>query len=269
MSPRPLIAILDYGIGNLHSAQKGFEHVGADARLTADRGLIADAAGVVLPGVGAFAPCMAALGRTGLDGAVHEAVVSGRPFMGICVGMQVLFSGSDEAPGTPGLGLFDRRVTWISGPVKRPQMQWNVLRRVPSHPMFAGLEDPVWVYFVHSLAPERLDSDDQPAGSRNGEDRNDDDRPTGSRNGEDRNDDDRPTGSRNGEDRNDDDRPTGSRNGEVIATCDYGGPVVAAIAKDNVWTAQFHPEKSSRVGLRILANFVARADAGPEAAGAP
>ena len=234
MSPRPLIAILDYGIGNLHSAQKGFEHVGADARLTADRGLIADAAGVVLPGVGAFAPCMAALGRTGLDGAVHEAVVSGRPFMGICVGMQVLFSGSDEAPGTPGLGLFDRRVTWISGPVKRPQMQWNVLRRVPSHPMFAGLEDPVWVYFVHSLAPERLDSDDQPAGSRNG-----------------------------------DDRPAGSRNGEVIATCDYGGPVVAAVAKDNVWTAQFHPEKSSRVGLRILANFVARADAGPEAAGAP
>ena len=239
MRPGPLIAILDYGIGNLHSAQKGFEHVGADARLTADRALIADADGVVLPGVGAFAPCMAALGRTRLDGAVHEAVGSGRPFMGICVGMQVLFSGSDEAPGTPGLGLFDRRVTWISGSVKRPQMQWNVLRRVPSHPMFAGLEDPVWVYFVHSLAPERLDSDDEPAGSRNGEGRNGGD------------------------------EPAGSRNGEVIATCDYGGPVVAAIAKDNVWTAQFHPEKSSRVGLRILANFVKRADAGPEAAEAP
>ena len=210
MTGKPLVAILDYGIGNLHSAHKGFEHAGADARLTADRGLIADAAGVVLPGVGAFAPCMAALGRTGLDQAATDAVGSGRPFMGICVGMQVLFAGSDEAPGTSGLGVFDRRVRWIPGPVKRPQMQWNVLQRRRGHPMLDGLDDPVWAYFVHSLAPEAPDRDD------------------------------------------------------VVATCDYGGPVVAAVARDNVWAAQFHPEKSSRTGLRILANFVAaaaRADA--------
>ena len=205
--PKPLIAILDYGIGNLHSAQKGFEHAGAEARLTADRGLIADAAGVVLPGVGAFAPCMAALGRTGLDGAALDAVRSGRPFMGICVGMQVLFAGSDEAPGVSGLGVFDRDVRWIPGSVKRPQMQWNILRPRRPHPMLAGLEDPVWAYFVHSLAPEAPDTDD------------------------------------------------------VVATCDYGGPVVAAAARQNVWAAQFHPEKSSRVGLRILANFVAAAAA--------
>ena len=211
MSGAPLIAILDYGIGNLHSAQKGFEHAGADARLTADRGLIADADGVVLPGVGAFAPCMAALARTRLDRAVHDAVDSARPFMGICVGMQVLFSGSDEAPGTPGLGIFDRRVRWIPSTVKRPQMQWNILRARKGHPMFTGLDDPVWVYFVHSLAPEM---------------------------------------------------GTGT---DVVATCEYGGPVVAAVARENVWAAQFHPEKSSRVGLRILANFVDAAAACAEA----
>ena len=199
---RPLVAILDYGIGNLHSAQKGFEQAGADARLTADLGLIGAAHGVVLPGVGAFAPCMAALGRTGLDAAAVDAVRSGRPFMGICVGMQVLFAGSEEAPGTSGLGVFDRMVHWIPGPVKRPQMQWNVLQRRCDHPMLGGLDDPVWAYFVHSLAPVMGDGDD------------------------------------------------------VVATCDYGGPVVAAVASRNVWAAQFHPEKSSRVGLRILANFV-------------
>ena len=213
MTGRPLVAILDYGIGNLHSAQKGFEHAGADARLTADLGLIRAAAGVVLPGVGAFAPCMAALGRTGLDEAAVGAVGSGRPFMGICVGMQVLFAGSDEAPGVSGLGVFDRMVRWIPGPVKRPQMQWNVLDRSRDHPMLADLDDPIWVYFVHSLAPETPDGTD------------------------------------------------------VVATCDYGGPVVAAVARDNVWAAQFHPEKSSRVGLRILANFVAAAAAAPAAIG--
>ena len=202
MTSRPLVAILDYGIGNLHSAQKGFEHAGAEARLTADRGLISDAAGVVLPGVGAFAPCMAALGRTGLDVAAVDAVQSGRPFMGICVGMQVLFAGSDEAPEVSGLGVFDRMVRWIPGPVKRPQMQWNVLQRRGDHRMLAGLADPIWAYFVHSLAPEISDASD------------------------------------------------------VVATCDYGGPVVAAVARDNVWAAQFHPEKSSGVGLQILANFV-------------
>ena len=253
MSKAPLIAILDYGIGNLHSAQKGFEHAGADSRLTADRGLIADADGVVLPGVGAFAPCMAALGRTGLDEAVHDAAGSGRPFMGICVGMQVLFSGSEEAPGTPGLGVFDRTVRWIPGTVKRPQMQWNILQRHPGHPMFAGLDDPVWVYFVHSLAPERLDGDMEPAGSPPAADRGAV-HSTDPANADDR-DDTRIASPAYG---------AGSHAGEVVATCDYGGPVVAAVARGSMWTAQFHPEKSSRVGLRILANFVAAAATGAQ-----
>ena len=199
-STSPKIAIVDYGIGNLHSAQKAFEHIGADAHLTSDSGLIADADGVVLPGVGAFAPCMAALGRSRLDDVVMDVVASGRPFMGICIGMQMLFAGSDEAPQVSGLKVFDQRVKWLSGDVKKPQMQWNMLIRRCGHRMFSGLGEYPWMYFVHSLAPE--DSED------------------------------------------------------VVAVCDYGGPVPAAVARKNVWAVQFHPEKSSAAGLRILANFV-------------
>jgi glutamine amidotransferase len=101
----PLIAVLDYGIGNLRSAQKALQRVGADARLTADRGLIDEAAGVVLPGVGAFGRCMEALRSTDLDEAAAAAVDAGTPFLGICVGMQLLYEKSDETPGVEGLGL--------------------------------------------------------------------------------------------------------------------------------------------------------------------
>ncbi|MCX7621518.1 MAG: imidazole glycerol phosphate synthase subunit HisH, partial [Acidimicrobiales bacterium] len=99
-----LIAVLDYGIGNLRSAQKALEHVGADARLTADRGVIRDAAGIVLPGVGAFGRCVEAMRSSKLDEVAVEAISSGRPFLGICVGMQLLYQGSEESPGVPGLG---------------------------------------------------------------------------------------------------------------------------------------------------------------------
>ena len=155
VTERPLLAILDYGIGNLHSAHKAFEHVGADARLPADKGLIADAAGVVLPGVGAFGPCMDALVATKLDEVAMTAIESGRPFMGICIGMQVLFEGSEEAPGRVGLGVFAGEIQRIPGQVKRPQMQWNVLDRKVDHPMFDGLPIEAWVYFVHSFAAPR------------------------------------------------------------------------------------------------------------------
>ncbi len=198
---RPLIAILDYGIGNLHSAQKGFACAGADARLTSDSGLIADAVGVVLPGVGAFEPCMKALRSTGLDEVALERIAADVPFFGICVGMQVLFSSSVEAPGVEGLGVLDRVVNLIPDNVKRPQMQWNILqRRQPDHAMFDGLPDEAWVYFVHSYSAA--------------------------------------------------DGP------DVIATCDYGTDLVAAVARRNLWAAQFHPEKSGDNGIRILSNFV-------------
>ena len=153
---RPLIAVLDYGIGNLRSAQKALEHVGADARLTADPGLIADAAGVVLPGVGAFGRCVEALGEAGLadiaHGAASEAATgAGRPFLGVCVGLQMLFDGSDESPDTPGLGVVAGRVHLLPDGVKRPQMQWNVLHWAHPSAMAHGLPDEAWVYFVHSF----------------------------------------------------------------------------------------------------------------------
>jgi glutamine amidotransferase len=148
---RPLVAVLDYGIGNLRSAEKALHHVGADARLTADGGLVREAAAVVLPGVGAFGRCMEALRRADLEDVTLEAVATGRPFLGICIGMQMLFDESVEDPAVPGLGVIGGRVDWIPAGVKRPQMQWNQLRLRTSDPMFDGLGDAPWVYFVHSL----------------------------------------------------------------------------------------------------------------------
>ncbi len=198
---RPVLAVLDYGIGNLHSAHKGFEHAGADTRLTSDPVEIREADGVVLPGVGAYGPCMAALRATGLADLAVERIDAGVPFFGICIGMQLLFAGSEEAPGCAGLGVFDRQVTRIPDTVKHPQMQWNRLDRRGAHPMFTDLPDDAWTYFVHSFSAAEGD--------------------------------------------------------DVIATCDYGDDLVAAVARDNVWAAQFHPEKSGTNGLQILRNFVA------------
>lgn len=148
----PLVAVLDYGIGNLRSAQKALIRVGADARLTDDLGLIAEASGVVLPGVGAFGACMKALRGCGLADAAVQAAQDERPFLGICVGMQLLYEASEESPGTEGLGVLRGEVTLLPDTVKRPQMQWNRLDvRQADHPSVAGLGDP-WLYFVHSYA---------------------------------------------------------------------------------------------------------------------
>ena len=154
---RPLLAVLDYGIGNLRSAQKALEHVGADARLTADHGLIAEAAGVVMPGVGAFGRCMEALADSGLRdvaaaAAGAAAAGEGRPFLGVCVGLQMLFDGSDETPDAAGLGVVAGRVHLLSDTVKRPQMQWNQVTWSPGAAAGIGQPDPCWMYFVHSFA---------------------------------------------------------------------------------------------------------------------
>lgn len=196
----PLIAVLDYGIGNLRSAQKALERVGADARLTTDHAVVRDAAAVVLPGVGAFGRCMEALRTARLDAVARDAVSSGRPFLGICVGMQMLCARSEEDPEAEGLGVFDVTVRWLPAGVKRPQMQWNVLCASSPSPLLDGLGDEPWVYFVHSFAPEM--------------------------------------------------------NQWCVATCSYGGAVVAAMQRDNVFATQFHPEKSGAAGLALLANFV-------------
>ena len=201
MAARPLVAVLDYGIGNLRSAEKALAKVGADARLTTDPAVAERAAGVVLPGVGAFGRCMAALRETGLDKPALDAIDAGRPFLGICVGMQMLYEASEENVGTAGLGVLAGTVRRLPDGVKRPQMQWNILERTGESRLLAGLDDPVWVYFVHSYAPE-------PGAG-------------------------------------------------VVATCHYGRPLAAVVEQDNVAATQFHPEKSSRTGMRILANFVA------------
>ena len=200
---RPLIAVLDYGIGNLRSAQKSLEHHGADARLTADPAVVRDAAAVVLPGVGAFGACMDAVERTGVDELAHEAAEAGKPFLGICVGMQLLYEASEETPGRKGLGILPGECRRITGDVKLPQMQWNIVEVVRPSPLYAGITPPIWMYFVHSYAAPMSDL--------------------------------------------------------VTATCDYGGPVVASVHRDNVHAAQFHPEKSSSAGKAFVDNFVVMA----------
>lgn len=157
MTDQPRVAVIDYGIGNLRSAQKALQKVGADARLTNDAGLVRDAHAVVLPGVGAFGACMTALRESGLESLVHERIDGGKPFLGICVGMQMLFDDSEENPGAKGLGVISGTVRYLPDAVKRPQMQWNHVHITRLDPMFANLPAEPWMYFVHSLHPVPLD----------------------------------------------------------------------------------------------------------------
>jgi glutamine amidotransferase len=150
-----VIAVLDYGIGNLRSAEKALQHLGADAQLVDDPDRAGGADGVVLPGVGAFGRCAQALRATGLDRAARRAVESDVPFLGICVGFQLLYQGSDESPTEPGLGVLDGMVRRLPPGVKHPQMQWNQLERVGTgRGLLDRVAPPAWVYFVHSYAPE-------------------------------------------------------------------------------------------------------------------
>jgi glutamine amidotransferase len=200
---KPLIAVLDYGIGNLRSAQKGLQFVGADARLTNDIKLIAEADAVVLPGVGNFGACMTALREAGLEESVHAAIATSRPFLGICVGMQMLFESSEESPGVTGLGIVGGDIRWLPDGVQKPQMQWNQLKIIKQDELFSGLEQNPWMYFVHSLSVIPVND------------------------------------------------------AVVVANCNYGIDLVAAIRLNNIFATQFHPEKSATEGLKILQNFVA------------
>jgi glutamine amidotransferase len=151
VTARPRVAVLDYGIGNLRSAQKALERVGADAVLTQDAAVVTAADAVVLPGVGAFGACMNALRDVGLEDVARDAAASGVPFLGICVGMQMLFDGSQEDPDARGLGIIPGEVKWIPSTVQRPQMQWNQLNIRNNEQLFKNLGDHPWMYFVHSL----------------------------------------------------------------------------------------------------------------------
>jgi glutamine amidotransferase len=196
------IAVIDYGIGNLRSAEKALQHLGADAHLTGDADEIAHARAVVLPGVGAFGACMQALRASGLEAVCRDALTDGRPFLGICIGMQMLFEGSDESPEVPGLGAIAGRVTRLPGSVRLPQIGWNTLEIEPGSRLCAHLPDPAWLYFVHAYAPEPADDS------------------------------------------------------VVAAWSEYGRRFAAAVERGPLWATQFHPEKSSAVGLRLIQNFV-------------
>ncbi len=212
-----MIAVLDYGIGNLRSAEKALQHVGADAHLVTDPDLAAQARGVVLPGVGAFGACSAALRRSGLDAVARDVIDRGVPFLGICVGLQLLFEGSDEDPRAEGLAILPGRVRSLAPSERLPQMQWNMVAPVESRPSrllgtVATTSDggpegagSMWFYFVHSYAPV----------------------------------------------------PEADAACTVVGACDYGGPVVAAIERGELFGTQFHPEKSGMNGLRLLARFAA------------
>ena len=146
-------------MGNLRSVQKSFEAVGADAIVTSDSQKILSAQSVVLPGVGAFKACMDNLEKFGLIDTVKKSVQSGKPFLGICVGMQLLYKGSDESVGVNGLGVINEQVKALEGDVKIPQMQWNELKCDFTHQMLDGIEKNPWVYFVHSYsAPKTKES---------------------------------------------------------------------------------------------------------------
>lgn len=154
-----MIAIIDYGAGNLRSAQKAFEHLGCPAVVTNDADVIARAPGVVLPGQGAFGSCMNGLRAAGLVEPTLAAIHSGRPFLGICVGMQLLFEESEEAPGVRGLGVFGGKIVRFPRSPERkvPQMGWNQLKIVQRHPVLDGVDDGAYVYFVHSYYPVPTD----------------------------------------------------------------------------------------------------------------
>jgi imidazole glycerol-phosphate synthase subunit HisH len=197
------IAIIDYGMGNLRSVQKGLERVGFAADVTRDTGRIEAAAGVVLPGVGAFGACMENLRTYGLIDAVRRVIARGTPFLGICLGMQLLFEESEEFGPVPGLGVFPGRVVRFAErpDLKVPHMGWNQIRKRQDAPHLRGINDDAFVYFVHSYYVVPGD----PA--------------------------------------------------LTATSTQYGGEFASAIAKDNVFATQYHPEKSQAVGLRILENF--------------
>ena len=158
----PTIAVLDYGIGNLRSAQKALERAGADAILTAETEVVKKADGVVLPGVGNFGTCIEALRTTGVDQMALDAIESRRPFLGICIGMQLLFERSEESPNYQGLGVLSGEVRSLPENVRRPQMQWNAIHVRKNSQILKGL-DGKWLYFVHSYAADLSPNNDMVA----------------------------------------------------------------------------------------------------------
>jgi glutamine amidotransferase len=151
---RPAVAVLDYGVGNLHSAAKALDRAGADVRVVATVEEAGGAAGLVVPGVGAYGACLTGLAAAGGVAAVAGWLEGGRPLLGICVGMQLLFEASEEGPVGDGVGVLPGKIRRLTGPVKIPHIGWDEVSVRPGSRLFAGLGDGTRFYFVHSYAPE-------------------------------------------------------------------------------------------------------------------
>ena len=199
------VAVVDYGMGNRRSVEKALEHVGAHAIVSGDPAQLRSAAGMVVPGVGAFPRAMDNLRELGLDEVILERVAQGTPVLGICLGMELAFEYSTEQGGSAGLGIIPGEVRKLeAGSLKLPHIGWNEVRFTKTEsPLIEGLPSQCAFYHVHSFAPA-------PA-----------------------------------------------REQDVLGTAEYGAPFVSAVERGSFYGVQFHPEKSSAAGLRLLANFTA------------
>ncbi|HSC66853.1 MAG TPA: imidazole glycerol phosphate synthase subunit HisH [Cellvibrio sp.] len=205
------VAVIDYGMGNLHSVASALSHVAPEQNVivTADPALVASANRVVFPGVGAMRDCMAEIKRLGFDKLLREQIATGKPVLGICVGMQALMDSSEENQGVDCIGILPGKVRFFGknhqdaagNHLKVPHMGWNQVRH-NDHPLWAGIAQDSRFYFVHSFYIFAEDAR------------------------------------------------------HIAATCDYGLPFHAALARDNLFAVQFHPEKSHTAGLQLLKNFL-------------
>ncbi len=200
-----MIAIVDYGMGNLRSVFNALDMVGGEPSIISDPEKLAEADRIVLPGVGSFGACITNLRRTGFQESLNREILErGKPILGICLGMQIMAAEGEEFGLHPGLGWFDAHVARIAPDDKSlrvPHVGWNDIT-YSEHPLFAGLPAHPDFYFVHSFQMQCAVPK------------------------------------------------------HVVATCDYGGVVTAAVARDNIFATQFHPEKSQDHGLRLLENFL-------------
>jgi imidazole glycerol-phosphate synthase subunit HisH len=194
-----VIAIVDYGAGNISSVKKALEHLGAGAELTSDSGAIAAAEKLIVPGVGHFSRCGSLNAK--LRKSLLDSISAGKPFLGICVGMQWLFEGSTEAPETPGAGLFSGKCSRFPASVKSPHVGWNRIDVSRNSRLLRGIPSGAFVYYTHSYRAPVMEG--------------------------------------------------------TVAATEYGGAFSATVERDNVFGVQFHPEKSSAAGLKILENFCA------------
>lgn len=199
-----MVAIIDYDAGNIKSVEKALLHLGEEVIITRDREQILNSDKVILPGVGAFGDAMEKLRSYGLDKVIYEVVERKIPFLGICLGLQLLFEKSDETPGVKGLGILPGEILRIPDKegIKIPHMGWNSVKIKESARIFKDVPQDSYVYFVHSYYLKA------------------------------------------------------GREEDVAATTEYSTLIHAAVEHDNVFACQFHPEKSSEIGLKILKNFV-------------